>query len=225
MIFAVTLLSAALLGGLTWTLLEYAIHRWAGHRWRRNVFGREHTRHHAEGNYFAPAWKKGLSAVAVFALAAPLAVRVAGAGPGGAWALGLVATYLAYEWLHLRAHTHPPRTAYGRWYRRHHFWHHFGDPRINHGVTTALWDRVFGTARPPALIRVPERLCMPWLLGPDGDVWPQFQQDYALRRARRPAPAVTGSGSAATAPARAPDPPPASPAPSAPEAHQTPAPG
>ena len=51
---------AFFLGGLAWSLLEYAIHRWLGHdaRLRPNVFESEHTQHHAAGDYFAPTGKK-----------------------------------------------------------------------------------------------------------------------------------------------------------------------
>jgi len=46
---------AGVSGILTWTLLEYLIHRWGGHdrRFRRTPFGKEHVRHHIEGDYFA----------------------------------------------------------------------------------------------------------------------------------------------------------------------------
>ena len=54
---------AAIVGALTWSFLEYVIHRWLGHdrRFRGNPFGVEHIRHHAEGGYFAPNKKKAWS--------------------------------------------------------------------------------------------------------------------------------------------------------------------
>ena len=57
---SISVVGFALLGALTWSFLEYCIHRWLGHdrRFRKNVFAREHIRHHIEGNYFAPTWKK-----------------------------------------------------------------------------------------------------------------------------------------------------------------------
>lgn len=178
---ALTVVGAAAVGALTWTFMEYCIHRWLGHRWKRNLFGKEHTRHHAQGNYFAPTWKKGALAAVFLALTAPPAIWTTGWAFGAGWAVGLVGFYLYYEWLHRRAHTHPPRGRYSRWVRRHHFWHHFGDPKVNHGVTSPLWDMVFGTLREPGLIRVPRKLCMPWLMGPDGQVPAALQADYALR--------------------------------------------
>lgn len=164
------------LGALTWTLLEYLIHRWMGHdrRFRKSPFGVEHVRHHIEGNYFAPTWKKVLFA----------------AGVGGVLLLvadfpyvaGLLAAYGAYEFLHRREHTHAGIGPYGRWVRRHHFHHHFVDGRTNHGVTSPIWDVVFRTYDPPSRIRVPRKLCMPWLLDPTtNDVRAEHAGVYSLR--------------------------------------------
>lgn len=163
-----SVIAAAAAGVLTWTLLEYAIHRWMGHdrRFRRSPFGVEHVRHHIEGNYFAPAWKKLIAAAIFIAVLAPPAILIAGASLGLAYVAGLIAFYGMYEWLHRREHTHPGTGPYGRWARRHHFHHHFADGRTNHGVTTPLWDLVFGTYERPSIIKVPPRLCMAWLIDP-----------------------------------------------------------
>ena len=80
--------------------------------------------------------------------------------------LGVLAGYTFYEVLHRRIHVSAPWGAYGRWARRHHFYHHFENGKMNHGVTSPLWDLVFGTYRKPELIHVPKRLCMEWLRDP-----------------------------------------------------------
>lgn len=163
-------------GALTWTLLEYLIHRWMGHdrRFRRSPFGIEHVRHHIEGNYFAPTWKK-LGFAAVFAVILLLVVPAA-------FVAGLLVAYAAYEILHRREHTHAGIGAYGRWARRHHFHHHFVDGRTNHGVTSPIWDLVFRTYDPPSQIRVPRKLCMAWLVDPStGDVRAEHARVYSLR--------------------------------------------
>jgi sterol desaturase/sphingolipid hydroxylase (fatty acid hydroxylase superfamily) len=176
----------AALGAFTWSFLEYVIHRWLGHdrRFRGNPFGKEHLRHHVEGDYFAPTRKKlVVAAVAAVVLGVP-AVRLGGA-LGGAWTLGFLAFYAAYEILHRREHTSAGIGAYGRWARRHHFHHHFVDGRTNHGVTSPLWDLVFGTYARPATIPVPERLCMAWLRDPiTGGIRAEHAGRYALRTAK-----------------------------------------
>ena len=181
--------STLALGALTWSFLEYVIHRWLGHdrRFRGNIFGNEHTRHHSQGDYFAPAHKKALAAVAALVIVGPPSVLIAGPVYGGLYAGGLVAFYLYYEVLHRREHTHAGVGPYGRWARRHHFYHHFVDPSVNHGVTSPVWDVVFGTYRRPERIPVPRKLSMVWLLDPStGDVRAEHAESYELR-GRRPA--------------------------------------
>jgi dihydroceramide fatty acyl 2-hydroxylase len=159
---------AGLSGVVTWTLLEYLLHRFLGHdkRTQPNFFSREHTRHHGEGDYFAPTWKKGIVAVAATGIVAPLAMLLGGVAVGSAYTVGLIGMYLLYEWVHRRTHVHPGIGAYGRFLRRHHLSHHFTNPKKNHGVTTPIWDFVFGTFEPSERIRVPRRLAMVWLVDP-----------------------------------------------------------
>lgn len=182
-------IAAAACGVATWTFLEYLIHRWMGHdrRFRRTPFGVEHVRHHAEGDYFAPTWKKMIvAAIAVVIVGAP-AIAITDVPIGVAYSAGLVVFYGMYEVLHRRDHTHPGLGPYGRWARRHHFHHHFVDGRTNHGVTTPIWDLVFGTYRTPAVIEVPRKLCMAWLVDPaTGDVRVEHADTYRL--GKRPAP-------------------------------------
>jgi sterol desaturase/sphingolipid hydroxylase (fatty acid hydroxylase superfamily) len=182
-------LLAVAAGVVTWTFLEYVLHRFLGHDRRTfpNPFGVEHTRHHSEGDDFAPGWKKALAAVAALLVVSPLAVLVAGRGYGGTYAVAFVTMYVAYEVVHRRAHTHRGLGAYGRFLRRHHFHHHFANTRANHGVTTPLWDFVFRTREVPGRLRVPEKLAMRWLVDPaTGDVREEFQPHYELVRARPP---------------------------------------
>ncbi len=162
---------AAIVGALTWSFLEYVIHRWLGHdrRFRGNPFGVEHIRHHAEGGYFAPNWKKGLVTLALIAVLTPPAWLLGGT-VGAAYVVGLIGFYLVYEILHRLEHVHAGWSPYGRWARRHHFTHHFVDVKRNHGVTSPVWDVVFGTYRKPGnaagIIPVPRKLAMQWLPDP-----------------------------------------------------------
>ncbi len=158
-----TFLLAALAGVFLWTFLEYVIHRWLGHDRRlvkKTPFGHEHTAHHSRGDYFAPWWKKALAAVAATALVAPPAVLLAGPA-GWAFVAGFVGFYGAYELVHRLEHVWAGVGPYGRWARRHHFYHHFHDPSMNHGVTSPIWDLVFRTYVRPERIRVPEKLALP----------------------------------------------------------------
>lgn len=173
--------AAALAGALFWTFMEYVLHRFVFHGPGGGGPGaREHRTHHAHVDYFAPWWQKGAAAVAVTAVLWPLASWAAGGAAGAAFTAGFVFAYGLYEWLHRRAHTHAPRGRYGRWLRRNHFAHHFVDPRRAHGVTTPLWDVVFGTRLPLGRLRVPRKMAMPWLVDGRGRLREAYARDYEL---------------------------------------------
>ncbi len=113
-----------------------------------------------------------------------LLTLAAGPALGIGVALGWMLGYLFYEMMHWRAHARSPRGRYDLWLRRHHFHHHFGHPMANHGVTTALWDHVYGTFERPEQIRVPRRLAMRWLVDDAGEVRPEFRDRYLLAGGR-----------------------------------------
>jgi sterol desaturase/sphingolipid hydroxylase (fatty acid hydroxylase superfamily) len=177
----VSVVPAFALGAAGWTLAEYLLHRFVFHGASATRLGAgEHRRHHAEVDYFAPWWQKGLAAGVVTGIMLPLAIALAGPAAGCAFTAGFIATYLAYEVLHRTVHTRPPRGAYGRWRRRNHFAHHFMDPRRAQGVTTPVWDAVFGTRLAVGKVRVPRRLAMPWLVDAGGELDPAYASDYEL---------------------------------------------
>jgi sterol desaturase/sphingolipid hydroxylase (fatty acid hydroxylase superfamily) len=180
------LLGAAVAGAMTWSLAEYLLHRFLGHdrRTAPNFFAHEHTRHHSQGDYFAPTWKKVIAAVVMTGASTALLAVVVDVGVAVAFSVGFGGFYAAYEVLHRRLHTHRGIGWLGRFWRRHHFHHHFHNPKCNHGVTSPLWDIVFGTLEHPAVVVVPERLAMQWLVDPlTGDVAADVAPHFALRRA------------------------------------------
>lgn len=175
---------AAVTGALTWTLLEYVIHRFLGHgkRLRKNPFAKEHIRHHIEGDYFAPTSKKALAGALACVVAGVPAVLLLGPATGAAYVVGLVGFYGVYEVVHRRLHVTAGIGPYARWARRHHFAHHFTDARFNHGVTSPLWDFVFGTYKKPGLVVVPKKLRMDWLEDPNtGAVRADWADTFILK--------------------------------------------
>ena len=179
-------LSAVALGLLTWTFLEYGLHHWVGHLGRgRPEASREHLKHHATPDYFSPPIKKLALAVPVLSVLSVIAALpttwITGLLYGGAVGAG----WLGYEVAHRRIHVAGPTHAYGRWMRRHHLHHHF-NPRMNHGVTSPLWDLVFRTWERPGVVQIPRRHAhrLPWLLvpgeGAGRDVRSELAQDYRV---------------------------------------------
>lgn len=153
-------------GLFTWTLLEYLLHRFVFHERRLGkTLGREHARHHGRVSWFAP-WSSKLCLAAVILPPIGAAVALLG-GPetSGACLAGITAGWLSYEWLHRRIHVSAPHGPYGRWTRRHHLVHHLEHPNRNYGVTSPLWDWVFGTLSPSETVTVPAAHLprFPWL--------------------------------------------------------------
>ncbi len=157
------------LGITLWSLLEYVLHRWVFHR---SLLGRwaarQHLQHHAKVSYFYPLGGKLLLAIPVLAPILLVSVLALGLRVGISVPAGVLVGWGIYEVIHRRIHTAAPLGAYGRWARRHHLLHHFGRSNLNHGVSTPIWDVVFGTLAPREKVRVPRQHAakFPWLLEP-----------------------------------------------------------
>ncbi len=140
------------LGVLAWTLLEYVLHRWVFHfrpapgsELQHDVafliHGVHHDWPHDPDRLVMPPLVAVLIALAV---GVPLRAAVGAAVFPGVFA-GLVAGYLWYDLTHYAVHHLKQRTALGKLQRRNHLVHHFAQPNARYGVTTPLWDVVFGT--------------------------------------------------------------------------------
>jgi sterol desaturase/sphingolipid hydroxylase (fatty acid hydroxylase superfamily) len=141
-----------LAGLLAWTLMEYWLHRALFHHRPRTSFGRRlfwimHGVHHDWPN-------DPLRLVFPPAVSIPLAVgfwmlftRIAGDAFRYPLMIGLVCGYLAYDMVHYWLHHATPKSRLGMRLRRHHLSHHFQDDGRGFGVSSPLWDYVFGTVR------------------------------------------------------------------------------
>jgi len=139
------LLSVAtiLFGYAVWTLVEYALHRFMLH----HVPGlaEMHKAHHD-----APKALIGtptlISLMAFAGLAFWPAVELAGLRLASAGMAGLLAGYLSYTLAHFAIHNlSMGRSRWAPTLKRHHALHHYRGDERNFGVTTRLWDRLFGT--------------------------------------------------------------------------------
>jgi len=128
------------LGILVWTMMEYLLHRLAFHGFA------PHWEHHANPTdaifIVAPLWLS-LSATGVLLALFSLAARSWNAG--ASLVAGVIAGYLAYEAIHLRIHSPAAGGRLLRALRRHHYYHHFASDKVCYGVTSPLWDCVFGS--------------------------------------------------------------------------------
>ena len=175
-LYALTFLA----GAIGWTLVEYWLHRGWGHRGEaKNPFSVEHLAHHADVTYFAPTSKKVVATILVAGISGTILTLLFGLA-GLSASLGFVVMYVTYEVIHRRLHTHPGQTSYGRWARRHHLYHHYRRPQLNHGVTSPIWDFVFRTLEVPVLVKVPRRNALPWMLDEAGELRRELAGEYEL---------------------------------------------
>lgn len=133
---------ACLVGAAAWTLAEYLIHRFFLHG--VPMLRCLHLRHHAAPRALigTPAWLSPLLAVTLFAATHFLADATLASGT----TVGVTLGYLFYACIHYAAH-HLPSLRW-RWLRRlrcAHALHHSSPTACNFGVSSGLWDRVFGT--------------------------------------------------------------------------------
>ena len=138
-------------GVLLWTLVEYLLHRFIFH-W---VEVKEPYRSLASGLHMA---HHRTADTQDLILAPPVVSLIFGSFLLGLFTLltwsfsraalleaGIFLGYLAYEWVHYGAHRFKPRTPWGKFLKHYHLRHHFKDPRHCYGVTSPLWDWVFGS--------------------------------------------------------------------------------
>jgi sterol desaturase/sphingolipid hydroxylase (fatty acid hydroxylase superfamily) len=144
------------LGALIWTLLEYGLHRFVFHfrsaalnRRLRDILNESHLEHHAaprDASKLLVSTSYGMVVSAVlFAVfyAVSQSLTAATVVMSGIWT-----GFLYYEAVHYLVHSSPSKSALIARQRRLHFYHHFKNTRRCFGVTSPLWDYVFGTARP-----------------------------------------------------------------------------
>jgi sterol desaturase/sphingolipid hydroxylase (fatty acid hydroxylase superfamily) len=147
--------AGVLVGLFLWTLIEYTMHRFVFHYhpkgpFQERVFFLFHGVHHAQ-----PQCKTRL--VMPPAVSIPLALVVFGLAhlifAAGLrlphWVdpvmAGILAGYLVYDLTHYATHHLAMRRGVLKALKRHHLKHHYNTPEKRYGVSSPLWDVVFGT--------------------------------------------------------------------------------
>lgn len=149
--FIITLYFAAL---FSWTLFEYIAHRYLFHyeassKWGQRLVYIFHGNHHEyprdKMRLFMPPLPSIVLAAVVFSIIYGLSYLFTGTGSYAfIYFPGFITGYLAYVSMHYAIHAYaPPKGLKGLW-RNHHL-HHYKYPERAFGVSSYLWDVVFGT--------------------------------------------------------------------------------
>jgi hypothetical protein len=158
-------------GALVWSLLEYVIHRFVFHppqwvedetravtaslttgqavipalpTWRHKFYFLVHGVHHDYPNdsgrlVMPPSVSIPLAVIFFFLFQWAIGPLMPAAFAG------LVGGYLAYDTTHYFTHHSPGKTTLGRYQKKRHFRHHYYDSTRNFGVSSPLWDAIWGT--------------------------------------------------------------------------------
>lgn len=138
-------------GLLLWTLVEYLLHRFLFHKAPDATFDSKLRQFLMHGYHHEfPNDRRRL--VAPLVLSVPLGVPVAlgyyllfRSEVWLMWFAGTVTGYLAYDWIHYYTHHFRPKTRLGKFLRRYHMEHHYKHSESHFGISSPLWDWVFGT--------------------------------------------------------------------------------
>ena len=148
-----TIIGLCLAGVFTWTLTEYLLHRFVFHYMPTSIWGKRlhflmHGVHH---DYPNDSWRLVMPP----SVSLPLAVifyilfRLT-LGPAFVFSFfaGFLLGYLAYDMIHYATHHAPLKGGLGLLLKHHHMKHHYQTDTLGYGVSSPLWDYVFGTMFP-----------------------------------------------------------------------------
>ncbi len=146
----VAVLGFAALGILTWSLTEYLLHRYLFHMRpagpvRARVQFMIHGLHHDDPadptRLVLPPVATCLGAMMFFTLFRLLLGPIHAEPVFAGFAVG----YLFYDYVHFASHRFVLWTRAGRALKRNHMLHHYETSEAHWGVSSPLWDHVFGT--------------------------------------------------------------------------------
>ena len=138
-----TLAGFALAGLVSWTAIEYMMHRIVLHG--LPLFSRWHMAHHQRPTLLIRG-STVLSTIFITLLALFPMLLLDNIRHAFALSLGLITGYLGYVLTHQAIHHYHTDHAWLKERQRWHIeCHHHSEQPICYGVTSAFWDRIFGT--------------------------------------------------------------------------------
>ncbi len=143
-------IALTILGALGWTFEEYLIHRFIFHYPAKSALGKRLLYIAHEGHHLDPKDRDFVVALPLISVPVSLVSLAVLWVIVGVYAAPLIAgfwlAYVYYEYVHFSVHNHRRYIGWTNEQRKRHFRHHFKDATREFGVTSPLWDYVFGTA-------------------------------------------------------------------------------
>ena len=137
-------------GLFVWTLTEYLLHRFVFHYeptsgWGKRLHFLMHGVHHDYPQDSKRLVMPPVVSIPLASLFLGLFVLLLPAGHVAAVFAGFIFGYICYDEIHYATHHAPMTRTVGLWLKHHHVRHHYLDNGRGFGVSTPLWDYVFGT--------------------------------------------------------------------------------
>jgi sterol desaturase/sphingolipid hydroxylase (fatty acid hydroxylase superfamily) len=149
------LLGCFLAGLFVWSFVEYNIHRFFFHfcptnAWQERIVYLFHGVHHAQPGLKTRLVMPPVVSIPMAAFFFALFYLLVGQALGqphwvGPLTAGFTVGYVAYDMIHYATHHFPMRWGVFRYLKRHHMLHHYKTPDKRFGVSSPLWDWVYGT--------------------------------------------------------------------------------
>ncbi len=141
-------------GMFFWSLFEYTVHRYVFHFFAERERAKKivyviHGNHHQfprdKERLFMPAVPSLLLAVTVFSLMYLIGYLFAVTGCVFTFFPGFLFGYLIYGSMHYAIHAWAPPFKWMKALWRNHHLHHYKNTELGFGVSSTLWDHIFGT--------------------------------------------------------------------------------
>jgi dihydroceramide fatty acyl 2-hydroxylase len=140
-------------GALVWSITEYLLHRYVFHRIgpklaQRRMFFILHGVHHdfpQDTTRLVMPLGVSIPIGVICYLVLRYTVGLADLALVDPMFVGFGSGYLAYDGIHYATHHFKMTSRIGKWLKRHHMVHHHTGESARWGVSSPLWDWVFGT--------------------------------------------------------------------------------
>ena len=140
-------------GLIFWTLTEYLLHRFVFHyeptsTWGKYLHFMMHGVHHDYPNDSKRLVMPPSVSIPLALLFYGLFTLILGPAYNLPFFGGFIMGYIFYDEIHYATHHAPMKFGLWQKMKHHHVLHHYHDPGRGYGVSSPLWDYVFGTMDP-----------------------------------------------------------------------------
>ncbi len=145
---------ALCIGGLfIWTLTEYTLHRYVFHyepksSWGKYLHFMMHGVHHDYPNDSKRLVMPPVVSIPLASLFFGLFFLILGPTYVSPFFAGFILGYIFYDEIHYATHHAPMKFGLWQKMKHHHVLHHYHNPERGFGVSSHLWDIIFGTLDP-----------------------------------------------------------------------------